>query len=82
MAIASTVYMRALLPDSISDENLSTPIMSTEKVESVTDSREDPARKPQMFKPLPSMEDVLELLKSRLVKFPFISSKIWLDFAN
>ncbi|GKV42896.1 hypothetical protein SLEP1_g50257 [Rubroshorea leprosula] len=67
MAIASTVYMRVLLPDSIIDENLCTPIMSTEKVESVTDSREDPARKPQMFKTLPSMEDVLVLLKSSLV---------------
>ncbi|GKU90169.1 hypothetical protein SLEP1_g4205 [Rubroshorea leprosula] len=66
MAIASTVYMTVFLPDSIIDENLSIPIMSTAKVESITGSDDGSAKKQQVFKTLPSIEDIIALLKSSL----------------
>lgn len=66
MAVASTVYQRIFLPDSKIDGNLSTPIMSMEKSESATSSSKDLSRNPQVFKPVPSMEDVIALLKTSL----------------
>lgn len=64
MAIVAAVYMRILLPESIRDENLYTPILSKEKV-AVSSPDEESARKMQVFKRLPSIEDMVCLLKSR-----------------
>ncbi|XP_021902704.1 hippocampus abundant transcript-like protein 1 isoform X2 [Carica papaya] len=63
MAIVSTVYMRLFLPDSVIHDNLSTPIMSNEKV-NVTQPIEGSPKKMEVFKTMPSLGDVLTLLKS------------------
>ncbi|KAJ4700590.1 hippocampus abundant transcript-like protein 1 [Melia azedarach] len=63
VAIVAAVYMRILLPESIRDENLYTPILSKEKV-AVSSPDEESARKMQVFKRLPSIEDMVCLLKS------------------
>lgn len=71
MAIVSTVYMRLFLPDSVIHDNLSTPIMSNEKV-NVTQPIEGSPKKMEVFKTMPSLGDVLTLLKSRSVNLPFL----------
>jgi hypothetical protein len=63
----ATVYMRVFLPDSIVDNTLSAPILSKEKL-NVTKSDGDSTRKTvQVFKTMPSFEDMLSLLKIRSV---------------
>ncbi len=67
MAGLATVYMRVFLPDSIVDNTLSAPILSKEKL-NVTKSDGDSTRKTvQVFKTMPSFEDMLSLLKIRSV---------------
>ena len=69
MAMLSTVYMRIFLPDSIINDNLSTPIISKGKLDGIVNPDESD-KKMQMFKTMPSIEDMLALLKSRYLKFP------------
>ncbi|KAB2082332.1 hypothetical protein ES319_A05G190900v1 [Gossypium barbadense] len=64
MAMLSAVYMRVFLPDSIINDNLSTPIISEGKSDDVANQNEEPGKKMQVFKTMPSMEDMLALLKS------------------
>ncbi|KAG8494308.1 hypothetical protein CXB51_011611 [Gossypium anomalum] len=66
MAMLSAVYMRVFLPDSIINDNLSTPIISEGKSDGVANQNEEPGKKMQVFKTMPSMEDMLALLKSSL----------------
>ncbi|KAB2082333.1 hypothetical protein ERO13_A05G182500v2 [Gossypium hirsutum] len=66
MAMLSAVYMRVFLPDSIINDNLSTPIISEGKSDDVANQNEEPGKKMQVFKTMPSMEDMLALLKSSL----------------
>ena len=70
MAILSAVYMRIFLPDSIINDNLSTPIISKGKLDGIVNPDEVSDKKMQMFKTMPSIEDMLALLKSRSLKFP------------
>ncbi|XWS24544.1 hypothetical protein CRYUN_Cryun28dG0111900 [Craigia yunnanensis] len=65
MAILSAVYMRIFLPDSIINDNLSTPIISKRKLDGIVNPDESD-KKMQMFKTMPSIEDMLALLKSSL----------------
>ncbi|XP_057987590.1 uncharacterized protein LOC110661031 isoform X6 [Hevea brasiliensis] len=62
VAIVALVYMRVFLQDSIVDGNLSTPILSSgkRKVDAIGNS----SKKVQIFKTMPSLEDMLCLLKS------------------
>ena len=69
MAILSAVYMRIFLPDSIINDNLSTPIISKGKLDGIVNPDEVSDKKMQMFKTMPSIEDMLALLKSRYLKF-------------
>ena len=65
----AAVYMRIFLPDSIADDALSVPILSKEKL-NVVKSKSDGDSAPktlQIFKPMPSFEDMLSLLKTRSV---------------
>ena len=65
----AAVYMRIFLPDSIADDALSVPILSKEKL-NVVKSKSDGDSVPktvQIFKPMPSFEDMLSLLKTRSV---------------
>ncbi|TYJ34825.1 hypothetical protein E1A91_A05G195400v1 [Gossypium mustelinum] len=64
MAMLSAVYMRVFLPDSIINDNLSTPIISEGKSDDVANQNEEPGKKMQVFKTMLSMEDMLALLKS------------------
>ncbi|MBA0550415.1 hypothetical protein Golob_021364, partial [Gossypium lobatum] len=66
MGMLSAVYMRVFLPDSIVNDNLSTPIMSEGKLDGIVNQDEESDKKIQMFKTLPSIEDMLALLKSSL----------------
>ncbi|TYJ34823.1 hypothetical protein E1A91_A05G195400v1 [Gossypium mustelinum] len=66
MAMLSAVYMRVFLPDSIINDNLSTPIISEGKSDDVANQNEEPGKKMQVFKTMLSMEDMLALLKSSL----------------
>ncbi|KAK5845154.1 hypothetical protein PVK06_001308 [Gossypium arboreum] len=66
MAMLSAVYMRVFLPDSIVNDNLSTPILSEGKLDGIVNQDEESDKKIQMFKTLPSIEDMLALLKSSL----------------
>lgn len=72
MAMLSAVYMRVFLKDSIINDNLSTPIISQGKSDGVANQNEDPGRKMKAFKTMPSMEDMLALLKSRCLKLSFV----------
>ncbi|KAL5557798.1 hypothetical protein UlMin_034009 [Ulmus minor] len=62
-AMVAAVYMRVFLPDSIIDANLTVPILSKEKV-NVVESVDDSSKKVQMFKVIPSSDDMVALLKS------------------
>ncbi|XP_012445700.1 uncharacterized protein LOC105769547 isoform X2 [Gossypium raimondii] len=66
MAMLSAIYMRVFLPDSIINDNLSTPIISEGKSDGVANQNKEPDKKMQVFKTMPSMEDMLALLKSSL----------------
>ncbi|EOY15142.1 Major facilitator superfamily protein isoform 3 [Theobroma cacao] len=66
MAMLSAVYMRIFLPDSIINDNLSAPILSQGKLDGIVNPDEESDKKMQMFKTMPSIEDMLALLKSSL----------------
>ncbi|XP_022769259.1 uncharacterized protein LOC111312852 isoform X1 [Durio zibethinus] len=67
MAMLSAVYMRIFLPDSIINDDLSTPIISKGKLDDgIVNPDEESGKKMQMFKTMPSIEDMLALLKSSL----------------
>ncbi|XVE69667.1 hypothetical protein DITRI_Ditri10aG0009300 [Diplodiscus trichospermus] len=66
MAMLSAVYMRIFLPDSIVNDDISTPILSKGKQEGNVNPDEESDKKVQMFKTMPSMGDMLALLKSSL----------------
>lgn len=75
----ATVYMRVFLPDSIVDNTLSAPILSKEKL-NVTKSDGDSTRKTvQVFKTMPSFEDMLSLLK---ISSTFSQAAIVAFFSN
>ncbi|KAH9759280.1 Major facilitator superfamily protein [Citrus sinensis] len=61
-SIISAVYMRIFLPESVRDEDLYTPILSS-KAE-ISASCEESTKKLQVFKRLPSIDDMVHLLKS------------------
>ncbi|GAV88687.1 MFS_1 domain-containing protein, partial [Cephalotus follicularis] len=63
VAIVAAVYMRLLLPDSIIDDTLTDTLISTGKLD-INCSNEVPSVKMHLFKTLPSLDDVLALLKS------------------
>ncbi|KAG8654527.1 hypothetical protein MANES_05G142200v8 [Manihot esculenta] len=62
VAIMALVYMRIFLQDSIVDGNLSTPILSSGKIKA--DATGNSSKSVQIFKTMPSLEDMLCLLKS------------------
>ncbi|KAK8512589.1 hypothetical protein V6N12_075161 [Hibiscus sabdariffa] len=64
MAMLAAVYMRVFLPDSVANDNLSTPILSEGKLKGVVNQDVESNKKVQMFKPMPSLEDMLALLKT------------------
>jgi len=71
VAIASLVYMRFFLLDSIIDEQLTAPILTSKgkpkgKGKDYA-TNEIPSKNVKIFKSAPSLEDMLCLLKSRLV---------------
>lgn len=61
-SIISAVYMRIFLPESVRDEDSYTPILSS-KAE-ISASCEESTKKLQVFKRLPSIDDMVHLLKS------------------
>lgn len=61
-SIIAAVYMRIFLPESVRDEDLYTPILSS-KVQ-ISASYEESTKKLQVFKRLPSIDDMVHLLKS------------------
>ncbi|KAL4334073.1 hypothetical protein GQ457_07G027340 [Hibiscus cannabinus] len=63
MAMLSAVYMRVFLPDSLLNDNLSTPIISKENFNGIVNQDEESSKKMQAFKTMPSIEDMLALLK-------------------
>lgn len=67
VAVVSALYMRVFLPDSIIDANLSTPILSKEKQINAAESEKISTKKIQQFKTLPSLDDMVALLRTRLV---------------
>ncbi|XP_038884172.1 hippocampus abundant transcript 1 protein-like [Benincasa hispida] len=64
-AAAATVYMRFFLTDSVADYNLCSPLLSGEKVESVSS---DPvsSKKEKIIMTLPSVKDLFSLLRTSL----------------
>ncbi|KAK8646391.1 hypothetical protein V6N13_120180 [Hibiscus sabdariffa] len=66
MAMLSAVYMRVFLPDSLLNDNLSTPIISKENINGIVNQDEESSKKMQAFKTMPSIEDMLALLKSSM----------------
>ncbi|GMI91366.1 hypothetical protein like AT5G42210 [Hibiscus trionum] len=68
MAMLSAVYMRVFLPDSVINDNLSTPIISKENFNGIVNQDEESSKRMQgqTFKTMPSIEDMLALLKSSL----------------
>ncbi|XVF35899.1 hypothetical protein REPUB_Repub19eG0011400 [Reevesia pubescens] len=79
MAMLSAVYMRIFLPDSIINDDLSTPIISKEKLKGIVNPDEESDKKMQMFKTMPSIKDMLALLNSSLT---FSQSAIVIFFSN
>ncbi|KAK8648903.1 hypothetical protein V6N13_129645 [Hibiscus sabdariffa] len=63
MAMLAAVYMRIFLPDSVVNDNLYTKIMSEGRLKVIV-NQEESDKKVQMFKTMPSMEDMLDLLKT------------------
>lgn len=84
MAMLSAVYMRIFLPESIANDNLSTPILSKEKLNGVNVNQDEELdKKMQLFKTMPSIEDMFALLKGRsTLKFPYLFHRFYhcLDF--
>ncbi|EXB81500.1 Hippocampus abundant transcript 1 protein [Morus notabilis] len=63
LAVVSLVYMRVFLPDSVIDDNLSVPIMSTEKP-NAKELVKDSSKKENLFKSMPSADDMVALLNT------------------
>lgn len=81
MAIVAVVYMRVFLQDSIIDQKLTAPIISKGKGKIDADCPNEISRKEmQIFKTMPSLEDMLCLLKSRLVGFFFFLNKFFNNY--
>lgn len=74
MAVLSVMYMRIFLPDSIIDDNVSAPLLSDEKLK-VSNSDENSNAEMQSSKALPSIPDLIALLKTRSVNFPAFNSQ-------
>ncbi|XP_039049434.1 hippocampus abundant transcript-like protein 1 [Hibiscus syriacus] len=66
MAMLSAVYMTVFLTDSVINDNLSTPIISKENFNGIVNQDEESNKKIQTFKTMPSIEDMLALLKNSL----------------
>ncbi|KAM7252935.1 hypothetical protein ACFE04_025553 [Oxalis oulophora] len=64
VGVVAAIYMRIFLPDSMLDENLSASVISRGKVLEDNFSDEESAKKISVHKRLPSLEDVMALLKS------------------
>lgn len=69
MAVVSVMYMRIFLPESIIDDDISAPLLSNGKPK-VLNSDENSNVELQSSKALPSLPDLIALLKTRSVKFP------------
>lgn len=66
MAVVAVMYMRIFLPDSIIDDNVSAPLLSDEKLK-VSNTDENSNAEMQSSKALPSIPDLIALLKTRSV---------------
>ncbi|OMP11291.1 Major facilitator superfamily, partial [Corchorus capsularis] len=70
ISMVSAVYMRVFLPDSTANDNLTTPILSAGKISAdgngIVNADEESDKKVQTFKTMPSIEDMLALLKSSM----------------
>lgn len=66
VAVVAAVYMRVFLPDSIVDNDLSTPILSEKKLRITKQDGESTRNtdSTQLFKRMPSLEDMVYLLKT------------------
>lgn len=73
MAVVGAVYTRVFLPDSVVDDGLSAPIISEEKLYITKPDGESTrnSKSTQLFKRMPSLEDMVCLLKTRSVNFNF-----------
>lgn len=74
VAAVAVMYMRIFLPDSIVDDNVSAPLLSDEKLK-VSNSDENSNAEMQSSKALPSIPDLIALLKTRSVNFPALNSQ-------
>ncbi|KAM5565225.1 hypothetical protein ABKV19_019311 [Rosa sericea] len=63
VAAVAVMYMRIFLPDSIIDDNISAPLLSTEKPK-VSNSDENSNAELQSSTALPSLPDIIALLKT------------------
>lgn len=63
VAVVAVMYMRIFLPDSIIDDNVSAPLLSDEKLK-VSNSDENSNAEMQSSKALPSIPDLIALLKT------------------
>ncbi|XP_038885706.1 hippocampus abundant transcript 1 protein-like [Benincasa hispida] len=77
-AAAATVYMRIFLTNSVTDCNLSTPLLSGESVESVSLDRVSP-KKEKNTTTLPSVKDLFSLLRTSLT---FLQLAVVAFFSN
>lgn len=73
MAVVAAVYTRVFLPGSIADDGLSAPIISEEKLYITKPDGESTrnGNSTQLFKRMPSLEDMVCLLKTRYANFNF-----------
>jgi hypothetical protein len=74
VAVIAAVYMKVFLPDSILDDALTVPIISEEKLY-ITKPDGEPTKNSngtQIFKRMPSLDDMVCLLKTRSVNFNFL----------
>ncbi|XP_065848071.1 uncharacterized protein [Euphorbia lathyris] len=77
VAFVSLVYMKVFLQDSIVDQNLSTPILSNGKCR--VDVVDKSTKKVQVFKTMPSLEDMSCLLRSSVT---FTQAAVVAFFSN
>lgn len=69
MAVVAAVYMRVFLPDSVVGDGLTAPFMSKEKPDLTKLDGESTRNGMQIFKSMPSLKDMVSLLKTRSVYF-------------
>lgn len=84
MAVVAAVYTRVFLPDSIVKDGLSVPIISEEKLYITKPDGESTrnGNSTQLFKRMPSLEDMVCLLKTRYANFNFLERKTVLCLEN